>query len=215
MKMKQNYITKMKLIQLQDFAVLGRLSEEEFMVEVQMVMTKLRWEKKKFLEEESDEQVVVTEKETEIIEEEEANIANMKVDPLEVITTEDMLSRVNDHNQKVTEVDPDIKTVLVGCDAISLFPSMKSMETGRAVRQATINIVKESGLKFEGLDIQEIAKYVKMNMSDKMRNIMDQAKMTRYMEGSYVDDIRYVVSRLTPGMRWGSEERKFLFKKEE
>ena len=43
---------------------------------------------------------------------------------------------------------------------------------------------------------------------------MDHAKMTRYMEGSYVDDIRYVVSRLTPGMRWGSEERKFLFKDE-
>ena len=30
-----------------DFAVLGRLSEEEFMVEVEKAMTKLRWEKRK------------------------------------------------------------------------------------------------------------------------------------------------------------------------
>ena len=55
-----------------DFAVLGRLSEEEFMVEVEMAMTKLRWEKKKLLDEELDEEVPVTDKEREIIEEEEA-----------------------------------------------------------------------------------------------------------------------------------------------
>ena len=74
------------------------------------------------------------------------NIANMKVDPLEIISTEDLLSRVNDHNQKVAEVDPDTKTVLGGCDAVALFPSMTSRETGRAVREATIKIIKESGL---------------------------------------------------------------------
>ena len=47
-----------------------------------------------------------------------------------------------------------------------------------------------------------------------MREIMDQVKMTRYMEGSYVDDIRYVVSRLDPGVKWCQKKRKFLYKEE-
>ena len=109
------------------------------------------------------------------------NIANMKVDPLEIISTEDLLSRVNDHNQKVAEVDPDTKPVLGGCDAVALFPSMTSRKTGRAVREATINIIKESGLKIEGLDYTEIV----MNMRDfeiqarKLNKISPQRKFTR------------------------------------
>ena len=55
-----------------DFAILGKLSEENFMVETEMAMTKLRWEKRKLLDEESGEEGIVTDKEREIMEEEDA-----------------------------------------------------------------------------------------------------------------------------------------------
>ena len=53
-----------------------------------------------------------------------------------------------------------------------------------------------------------------LRWGDKMREIMDQVKMTSYMEGSYVDDIRYVVWRLSPGVKWCQKKNKFLYKEE-
>ena len=38
-----------------------------------------------------------------------------------------------------------------------------------------------------------------------------KAGMTRYLEGSFVDDIRYVVSSLKKGMKWDQNKRKFIF----
>ena len=53
-----------------------------------------------------------------------------------------------------------------------------------------------------------------LRWGDKMREIMDQVKMTSYMEGSYVDDIRYVVWRLSRGVKWCQKKNKFLYKEE-
>ena len=55
-----------------NFAVLGKLTEEDFVHETEMSMTKVRWEKKKRLEEKLDEPIEVSEEEQEKIDEEEA-----------------------------------------------------------------------------------------------------------------------------------------------
>ena len=68
-------------------------------------------------------------------------LADARKDPLEVISTEDLKSRIVSHNQEADRVDTDIKTVLIGCDAVALFPSLPAGESGRIVREAAIKIV--------------------------------------------------------------------------
>ena len=67
---------------------------------------------------------------------------------------------------------------MTGCDAVQLFPSLRAAESGKAVRDATINIMTNTGLRVEGLDFKEITKYVRMNLNDK--EIRDR-KLTRVM----------------------------------
>ena len=93
-------------------------------------------------------------------------LADARKDPLEVISTEDLKSRIVAHNQEAETVDTDIKTVLIGCDAVALFPSLPAAESGRIVREAAIKIVEQSGLSIRGVDYRELAKYVRMNLSD-------------------------------------------------
>ena len=93
------------------------------------------------------------------------NIANMRPNAIEIISTEDLLSRVDHYNENVAETVSD-DVILTGCDAVQLFPSLRAAESGRAVRESTIEIINETGLTIEGLDFKEIAKYIRMNMTD-------------------------------------------------
>ena len=78
-----------------DFAILGKLSEEEFMVEAEMAMTKLRWEKQKLLDEDTGEPVVLIDEEREIKEEEEAKSQSIF----------DRINRIIDmRNRRVTDM---------------------------------------------------------------------------------------------------------------
>ena len=93
-------------------------------------------------------------------------IANSRVNPIEVISTSDMLYRVNKHNEDIDkEIDPDVQTCLIAGDVVGLFPALLAAESGKIVREATIKIMN-SGLKVEGLDTRLMATYVRMNMSD-------------------------------------------------
>ena len=105
------------------------------------------------------------------------NIANARPDPIEVISSEDMLARVHEYNVQVDKgVDPDVDAVLLAVDCVQLFPSLRAIETSTVIREATTEIINKSGLKIEGLDFKEIAKYVRMNLSDvEIRN----RKLTR------------------------------------
>ena len=85
---------------------------------------------------------------------------------IEVISTEDLLSRVNDYNEKHANKTND--AVLTGCDAVQLFPSLKAAESGKAVREATIKIMKKTGFIVDGLDYREMRKYIRMNLSDQV-----------------------------------------------
>ena len=94
------------------------------------------------------------------------NIANSKSDPLEVISSEDLRSRVVRHNAEVSLTDTDTETVLIGGDVVALFPSLPAAASGRLVRQAVIKIVKQSKIDIRGLDYSELAIYVRMNLTD-------------------------------------------------
>ena len=203
---------------------------------------------------------------------------------------------------------------------MQLFPSLKASESGKVVRGATISIIEETDFNVEGLDYKEMAKYIRMNLSDKeisernlmrlmpvrkfrkgrmpgmtgsaalkktdedekfiysnvelskgektnifatcleiavsfmfknhvysfggenylqtdsgpiglritmavarlvmgewgqrMRNILNEADIKIFLEGIYVDDARYVTSRVPDGVRWSHGENKFIFQEE-
>ena len=76
--------------------------------------------------------------------------------------------------------------MLVACDAVKLFPSLRASESSTAVREATINIVSQSGLKVEGLEYNEMAKYVRMNMTDweiRVRKLSKIVPKRKYKHG--------------------------------
>ena len=47
-----------------------------------------------------------------------------------------------------------------------MFLSLPATASGRIVREAVIKIVKQSKMDIRGLDYRELAKYVRMNMTD-------------------------------------------------
>ena len=115
------------------------------------------------------------------------NIANSKCDPLEVISSEDLRSRVVRHNAEVSLTDTDTETVLIGGDCVQLFPSLPAAASGRIVREAVIKIVRQSKMDIRGLDYRELAKYVRMNMTDgeiKVRHLEKIVPKRAYTKGS-------------------------------
>ena len=113
------------------------------------------------------------------------SIANSRENPIEVISTEDLLSRIHEYNEKLSETNPGVEKVLIGGDCVNLFPSLLAAESGRIVRESTIKIISQSNLTVDGLDYRELAKYVRMNMSDyeiitrKLSKIVPVRKYTR------------------------------------
>ena len=70
------------------------------------------------------------------------SVANAKESPFEVISSEDMLSRVTECNRKLEKMRTKLgenwkwkeEMILLGSDVKSLFPSMSAELTGKAVR---------------------------------------------------------------------------------
>ena len=88
-------------------------------------------------------------------------------DPFEVISSEDLLARVHEVNEKIEEMrgkreeDYDWRDeyILVGTDVISLFPSLSSERTGKAVREQ----VRKSKMKWEDVDYMWLSLYIHLN----------------------------------------------------
>ena len=98
-------------------------------------------------------------------------IANDMDDGYEVISSEDFLSRVNKANKELEKewkknegLGKEIKEeiVLIGADVKALFPSMLARITGKAVGDA----VRNSRIKFEGINYKEAARYIWFEMSE-------------------------------------------------
>ena len=67
-----------------------------------------------------------------------------------------------------------------------MFPSLRAAESGKVVREATINIINKTGLCVEGLDYKEMAKYIRMNLTDQEfteRRLMRVMPTRRYKRG--------------------------------
>ena len=96
------------------------------------------------------------------------SVANGVENPTEVISSEDMLSRIHQCNMELKEkkrrleeqgdhLSPeDERLLLIGADVIALFPNMTSQRTGKISRDQ----VTESPVKFENLNCREMARYV-------------------------------------------------------
>ena len=90
------------------------------------------------------------------------SVANGVENPTEVISSEDMLSRIHQCNMEIKEkkrrleeqgdhLSPeDERLLLIGADVIALFPSMTSQRTGKISRDQ----VTESPVKFENLNFR-------------------------------------------------------------
>ena len=88
-------------------------------------------------------------------------------DPYEVISSEDMLSRIeafNDHvkeEKKKREIDWDWREdwTLLGSDVVSLFPSLSAERTSKCVRRQA----ESCGIKWNEIDDEWLRLYIHMN----------------------------------------------------
>ena len=110
------------------------------------------------------------------------SVANGVINPYEVISSEDMLAKVQECNKmlellrmrleakKKREEDgqeweiedevceEDLDLYLIGSDVISMFPSLTEVNTGLIIRRQ----VKKSPVKFDGINFKEMAKYIRI-----------------------------------------------------
>ena len=59
-----------------------------------------------------------------------------------------------------------------------------------------------------------IARMIMGEWGERMRVILTQSGIKTYLDGSYVDDIRFVISCLPQGWRWEEKKKKFQFNKD-
>ena len=112
-------------------------------------------------------------------------IANAMRNSIEVISSEDLISKINEYNEELAEeVKKEIEksedasrtcshpeptstkfeqeAVIIGADAKCLYPSLLGKHTGRIVREAAI----KTDLKTEGINYKEMARYVAMEAEE-------------------------------------------------
>ena len=93
-------------------------------------------------------------------------LADCMKNPMEAISTEDMLAIVEDYNAKVLsgfwgeDFDPE-ELVLLGADVVSLFPSMDTTEVAREIRKE----LEETELRITEVDWKSLALYIALNMN--------------------------------------------------
>ena len=87
-------------------------------------------------------------------------VADCIEDKIEVISTEDFLSRAAKYNREVSKDDQhEVKKVAVtGADAVGLYPNLIGRHSARLVKEAFL----KGNLKLDGIDYKEAARYVVM-----------------------------------------------------
>ena len=111
----------------------------------------------------------------------------------EVISSEDMIANIEKVNNKKREegsnsteesscnemeeeeksgeesrgaksIGEEVKRLhIIGFDAVALYPSMKARETAKVCREEVIEILNEGEMKVEGLDMNKVTLYIRMN----------------------------------------------------
>ena len=88
-------------------------------------------------------------------------LADSLTDSMEVISTEDFISRIEETNESLAKISPD-EVALVGADATAMFPSLGAERSARIVR----NVMMESTLEVNGVDYKSAAMYVRYGYTD-------------------------------------------------
>ena len=102
------------------------------------------------------------------------SVANAVEDPFEVISSEDLLSRIEKFNKLVDQTKKEkIKEnpksdwdwrddwMLIGSDVVSLFPSLTAENTAKIVR----NQVRKSPIEWKNIDVDWLRLYIHQNRS--------------------------------------------------
>ena len=80
--------------------------------------------------------------------------------PAEVISTEDMLAKIRELNMNIMRLNEKngekCELLMLGADAVALFPSLMGVRTGEIVRLR----MEESTMVMEGLSGREMAWYI-------------------------------------------------------
>jgi len=113
------------------------------------------------------------------------SVANAVRNPFEVISSEDLLSRVSDCNEKLKEKRKEKENVedwdwtsefiLLGSDVKSLFPSLSAKYSGIAVREQ----FEKSEITWQNIDWKEITLYVRLNENYWKENELE--KVEKYL----------------------------------
>ena len=89
-------------------------------------------------------------------------IANSMKNKIEVVSTEDLLNKIDEYNKKVDKTkdsNMDLEGLaMTGADATALYPNLEGRQGGRIVRDAYL----QSDLVVEGVNYKETARYVAM-----------------------------------------------------
>ena len=110
------------------------------------------------------------------------SVANAVKDPCEVISSEDMLSRIHRCNKDLetlkqqrqeqgeTLTEDEERIYVIGADVIALFPSMTSVRSARIAREEVV----KSPIEFEGMNYKEMSCYIAI--MEKMTSGVDKVR---------------------------------------
>ena len=83
--------------------------------------------------------------------------------PMEVISTENMVAKIRELNLDITRLNEKngekCELLMLGADAVALFPNLMGVRTGEIVRLH----VEESTMILEGISEKEMARYILNN----------------------------------------------------
>ena len=112
------------------------------------------------------------------------SLANAVENPSEVISTEDLLSKIHDCNlelerrrkeRKERGDDPDEEEdalYILGSDVVALFPSMTAVKTGRVAREMAV----QTTMTVEGMDYKEMARYAWLGNRDGLTSGVEEVR---------------------------------------
>ena len=110
-------------------------------------------------------------------------LADSLTNKMEIISTEDGISRIEDCNERLAaEWTSEDIVGLIGADVSKLFQSMSAHQTARVIRDAYL----ESDLKMSGVNYQTAALYVRLGMTDaeiRSLGVTQAVPVRRYRRG--------------------------------
>ena len=103
-------------------------------------------------------------------------ISDCYISPTEFQNTEEVCRGIQDVNKILADVDKEEEIVIGSMDAVGLYPSLKIEET--------VGICLD--IKFEGVDWQEMVKYIKVSLTE---TEIKEAGLDKFMPDKFMPEI--------------------------